>query len=173
MSTETRDERWRHSRHLSNLAVYLFLAATTVLPWLPTPPRVVTALVTTSAVGMMLVSMRHTRELCERCITRVPLDPAAAVERSATILRAVHNLRWLVAPIAVFLAAGMALPQHSWGSNLADSLATCMCLIVTLCAARHRVLQPWCPFCHRGDGGSGETSEVPDPSDGKRKPVPA
>lgn len=171
MTTATREDRWRHGRHLSNAAVCAFLAVSIAVPWLPNLPRIANALITVGVLGVLFASFQHTRELCERCIGRVPLDPTAAVNRSRPALKAVHRNKVLIIPIVVFVLAGMVLPEHSWWAHLFNSLAMGSCLTANVCTGRHRLLEPWCPFCHRGDGD--DNAELPAPTGGTSKPVPA
>jgi hypothetical protein len=172
MTTATREERFRHGRHLANIGVYLFLLATAAMPWFPRPPRLVSLLVMVVLGGIVLAVMKHERELCERCINRVPLDPGKAVAKNRLVLRMCHRAKWALGTMIALLLVSYCLPESWWESSLASTLSMTAAITMVFSANRHNVLQPWCPFCHRGDGGS-ESAEVPDPSDGKRKPVPA
>jgi hypothetical protein len=172
VTTAANAERWRHTRHLSQSALYAYYLATAALPWLPNPPRWLSAIVTLTLLGILYAIWKHNAELCERCIARMPLNPQSAVDKHRTKLRIHHQLvRWFVVWLAATIT-GDVMPQHWIATKCIQSAATLSCLFVIYAIAVHNRLQPWCPFCPRDDGDD-DAADVPDPVDGNRKPIPA
>lgn len=109
-------------------------------------------------VAGIAASIWHTRRLCERCASNVPLDGPAETQRDRWMLRGVH-LGWkvrLVTYTTLNLAGAFVEPV--------EYLVLAVLAVDSVAVLRHCVLQPWCPWCHwRRD----DDEEVPDP-----EPIP-
>lgn len=171
-TTADREERWRHSRHLAEPAIYPLYLINLATTWLPHMPRIAAVAITVAMLGALAVILMHERELCERCISRIPLDPQKTVNRYRQALRAIHHPKWLLGSAIAPLIVGASLPQQWWETKTANSLCTVIGAIALFSVFRHQRLQPWCPFCRRDDGDD-TPATIPDPVDGNRKPVPA
>lgn len=172
MTTAANAERWRHSRHLAQPALYLFFTASATEPWMPTPPRWIAATVTLLLFAALYANLKHDGELCERCIAHMPLDPQTAVDKHRKQLRTHHRLSRVFAAGLTLTVIGDVLPQHWIAAKALASSSTVVFLGLFYVIAVHNRLQPWCPFCPR-DEGDDDTVDVPDPVDGNRKPIPA
>jgi hypothetical protein len=140
------------------------------------------AILFAAAIGGILLSrtMVHDIRLCKKCITRMPTNPGAVVERKDRSLRFAHfvmvrhwwaPLAYLIGMIAVQTAVfGLA----SFGEYAEDVIfeitVTWPCVLLYMALNTHTRLRPWCPYCRWGSGGPKEVVPDPDPSD--RRPVP-
>lgn len=124
-------------------------------------------------VAAVICGHIHDSRLCTRHTAAVVLDPQGAVNRRSRLLLFHHRMirhRALsigiqFAPLMVAVVA-MRLPP---GVRLVGTVVAVAGIAVGIRAQRsdrvHRQLQPWCPYCpHRGDGGGGVHSPVPDPA---------
>lgn len=108
---------------------------------------------------------KHSRSLCERCAKNTPLDTDAAIERDGHWLQWAH---WHADHVrkATLIFLGLIILESVPIKLL--SLMTEVALNVLLgalvyCHLKHRVLQPWCPWCRWDGGGDEEASPVPTP----------
>jgi hypothetical protein len=173
-STAARSERWRHGRHLSEWVLWFVMALSVTYDWMPGKSSfwISTALMA-GWFGALWGSMRHARELCERCISRVPLDPQRAVNRSYRMLWVWHR-GVLFAFFMVSFIASAFTPKNSWPDRLFLSLGTITLLASSIVAWRHAAIQPWCPWCRDdGDDDGGDSELVPDDPGGIKQPTPA
>lgn len=167
------EDGWRHGRHLAGPGVYIAMVLGAASVWFPRIPTIPNALISAVLFTTMAANLMHTRELCERCIGNLPLNPGAKAERNRPVLKTFHVARiWFVVGLAVFVGASTIAPRHSLLANVFSTLLWANCFAVSMIADRHRHLQPWCPYC-RGDDGGDTPSEAPVPVDDDRKPVPA
>lgn len=172
-STADRSERWRHGRHLSQPLLWFFMVLVIGYDWWPGKSNhwVEDAL----AFFLFLTiwgSMFHSRELCERCIMRVPLDPQQAVDRTRKLLWAWHNWFFLGA-VGVFAVLENFTVKDSWEERLFLSLEASFLLANGVVSQRHSALQPWCPWCRDDGDGEDEFGMVPDSPHGVNHPTPA
>jgi len=135
-------------------------------------------------VAAIVLITTHDLNLCEACITGMPLNPAAAAARHAWLLRAGHFLattRWsLMACAACIGAVSLAGSLLLGGAETQAGLLWDACLVfvpvalVLVALRRHTRFRPWCPGCHRGGGGDDrpDPEEVPDGPDGRTLPAP-
>jgi hypothetical protein len=144
------------------------LSATGLIGWL----------MTGALMGAIYASARHDRRLCEACIRDMPLNGEERAAKEIWYLRTAHgrNLRKIfvrcVLPylaLAMFCRFGIDL-KYPW-SNLVGEGVTVLLLLMNVVVAKHRRLQPWCPFCHWNDGGSGAAEPSPDPDPSAKVPV--
>lgn len=129
------------------------------------------ALIVISAVAMIATILAqwgyHDRRLCERCIAAAPaLNPDAAVARWDPALRVCHRPKRVVATLSVLLLAGLVASAalRGWPSGLLNGITITLIGAASTAQWQHTRLQPWCPYCHWGDGGDEETVPDPDPS---------
>lgn len=119
-----------------------------------------------SIVGHVLV---HASTPCGWCIRAVPLNPGKAVEAKRHWLRLCH---WMVQGKRIYI------PMVGWlisttaslvlGHPISNTLTLFLFAIpmAALMTARkwHGRLQPWCPYCWRGDGEEEPASPDPRPA---------
>jgi hypothetical protein len=97
---------------------------------------------------------RHDRRLCEACAAQMPLNPTRRAEQVSRRLWVTHSgsrARYLIPYLAVLV-----------GSNFLTSLAgrvvwavmQLSMIYLILSYNSHRKLQPWCPWCSAGGGGT-------------------
>lgn len=121
-----------------------------------------TAFWTAWLVTIMADLQCHRWQLCERCISHAPaLNPQAAVDRWRRALWLSHRQRLLMGLMAtsvalIFISATGHQPWH----YAIDVLALVILAGVTVTRYEHGRLQPWCPYCHWGDGGGEEVAPV-------------
>jgi len=134
------------ARNLSTLVAPDFIAYALVVMWL------------------WLVGLYHERSLCEVCVARMPLDPAARAQRRRRWLRAAHLPLDHQIGSTLLLVGLMVAGSLPWVGNRALMIVLMVVLMVeTVAIARHGALQPWCPWCHNGGGGDTETTPTPTP----------
>lgn len=171
MKTAGGSDRGRHARHIGMFLPYLVQLIYGVTTWFPDLPEWVTAIITVVAVGCVWIVIQHSRELCDKCLGEMPLDPDKAVKRNMRPLWLIHHMKKPAIAMGVVFLASIALPKHWWETHvIADLLFAAVCYWM-FAAMRHQRLQPWCPWCR--DDGDDFFEEVPDPTDDKSKPIPA
>lgn len=170
MNVTISEDRWRHGRHLAGPAIYAYIALIIATLWLPEPPRIVGLLMLGGLVGIVFAGMKHDRELCERCMARMPLDSDAAVRRNRPILKARHHSWWILGTVIGLLVIQDLFPAHSWKSGAVATLGNVVIALFFFVVDRHNRLQPWCPWCR---GGGDDEALVPDTPPGDRIPTPS
>lgn len=135
------------------------------LPYLISP-RFVRAATLVSALNLG-AEVTHRGLLCERCIAEFPLDGAERAARGRSLLRAAHiSPAWAGVSLAVDVAA--LLTRRSGRPRSARVLAS-VGVAATVARAlidqHHRMLEPWCPWCHPGgDSDEDVTDPIPTPT---------
>lgn len=122
--------------------------------------------------GGMLMSMRHrTAGLCEKCIEHMPLDGAEQAQKRQGALKTMHvlwqgrgqNMVWFLIGVVLLATAGAFAPAGVL-RHMADSVMMLPLVALFIGYHVHERLQPWCPFCHWGNGGEEEPSPEITPS---------
>jgi hypothetical protein len=100
----------------------------------------------------------HSRHLCERCISSLPLDAAKVAGEYGVRFRVAHAferklfaLGYLGVVVGCGLLSTHPVGRYSWAAAQM-SLAYLLIVYVT-----HQRLAPWCPYCENG----GEARTVP------------
>jgi hypothetical protein len=111
-----------------------------------------------------LLLRRHDRRLCELCVAAMPLDPSRQAARYARRFRLAHigsEPRKLIPYLVVLIGSNFApgpIGRIFW------ALVQSSMIYLILSYSTHRRLQPWCPVCSQGGGGSEHEDPVtPDP----------
>lgn len=139
----------------------------------PISPSMLTLLGTMSLLTFVLITwllMReHDRRLCESCAASMPLNAAehaARFQRRFWLAHAGGNWR-VVVPYLVVLIGSNFLTSTPGRVFWAAMQSTMIYLI--LAYGSHRKLQPWCPWCSGGGGGTEENAPEPDLPRGDRR----
>ena len=118
-----------------------------------------------SLMGLVLASWllmrRHDRRLCEQCVAAMPLNvtqQAARSHRRFWVSHAGAERRFLLPYLAVLLGSNF-FPGTV--GHLAWALIQCSMIYLIRSHVAHRRLQPWCPWCNGGGGGSRHADDVP------------
>jgi hypothetical protein len=120
-----------------------------------------------------LAALVHDRSLCLLDVQQAPLlDPQGAATRYRRRLRLRHSRRAMVLSLVPMLwvilqpSLGPFLP--SWARlaliPVAGAIIAWTIYLSVVCVSTHRRLEPWCPYCHWGDGGDEEVAPQPDPA---------
>ena len=150
--------------------------AWTVSLFLPVGPKLVVLAVSIPVfIGLSVVEFRHDRMLCDACIADWPLDPQAEVDRRRRWLHMDH--RWTDAPklriillcaaltfCSLVLAAVLFLTDQAWPTRVYSAALYLFFGLAAYARHVHKRLQPWCPWCHRDDGGHFHPEPVTPPS---------
>lgn len=107
----------------------------------------------------------HDRSMCELCLRRMPLDPAARAQRHHRRLAVVHlgaDRRVVAGYLVVLLGSNALLVVDSAWAKAAWALVQCSMIYLVMAHSTHRALQPWCPWCSDGGGGE-ELVDAPEP----------
>jgi hypothetical protein len=111
-------------------------------------------------LGSWLLMREHDRQLCEQCMLSMPLNPAAQATRYRRRFWVVHTgakPQFLIPYIAVLIGSNFAIPATG---RLCWALIQLSMVYLILATSTHRKLQPWCPWCSEGGGGT-HVDEVP------------
>jgi hypothetical protein len=95
----------------------------------------------------------HDSHLCERCIRETPLDASAQAARYHRRLRLFHSISSLKLWIVIFAVAIMLYPVIQYfdlPKQPVPLLIFGFTAVSVLSIITHRRLQPWCPYCPRG-----------------------
>lgn len=109
--------------------------------------------------------------MCITCAKKMPTSPQIEINKKIKLLRRFHFLSnhpviWaFLILFVVFVLAVVRVHVGSGETSLA-MLAYPMIAFSMRATGAHRILQPWCPLCHWGDGGDEEQvpTPTPDPS---------
>jgi hypothetical protein len=164
-----RHRRWRHRAHAALPFLYPVLA---LLVW-ARPGTVFNILATAGFLAVLAADLWHQRELCERCIAAVPLDAAATAGRRRHLLRLIHHPRPYAGAYAALLLLRLALPGGSAAAHAVSSTAYAAVAYLAVAQIQHNRLQPWCPWCRRGNGGDDDPEPDPGPTGGLGRQLPA
>jgi len=127
------------------------------------------------AAGLLLVFVlltwarmrEHDRRLCEHCVRSMPLNAAEAAARYQRRFWLAHSgsrPRYLIPYLVVLIGSNFLTTTTAGRIGWAVIQSSMIYLI--LAYSSHRTLQPWCPWCSDGGGGS----EVEDPTPGLPRP---
>ena len=108
----------------------------------------------------------HDRGLCERCVTAMPLNAAEAASRYGRRFWLAHSgsrPQYLIPYLAVLIGSNFLT---SLPGRVVWAAVQCSMIYLILAYSSHRKLQPWCPWCSDGGGGS----EVDDPTPDRPRP---
>jgi hypothetical protein len=119
---------------------------------------------------MLLAHMRHENALCEICAAMTPLDGNAAARKHDIQLRLFHKARLIAAIVlgllvAVVVADRLFLPDTV--GRLAFDISFLEIAVSMHVTITHRLLEPWCPYCHWDEGGDHEPAPEPTPPVGQ------
>ncbi|SHG25788.1 hypothetical protein SAMN05443575_1840 [Jatrophihabitans endophyticus] len=111
-------------------------------------------------IAMFLLMRQHDRSLCEHCMLSMPLDAAeraARVHRRFWVAHSGSEPRILLPYLAVLVGSNFATTPYGRALWAVVQLSL---IYLLLASATHRRLQPWCPWC-RGGGGGSDVDETP------------
>jgi hypothetical protein len=135
--------------------------------WWTAARFVLTAVTVIAILGWLA----HSRMLCPACAARLPLDPQAAAERRRWQLHLTHllpNRTKLIWILLVLLGLPLLIPT-GWPLNAWYVVQDTAAAVLLWSLLTHSALQPWCPWCRRGDDG--EPAPAPVPESGRGLPV--
>lgn len=171
MSTAARKERWRGVRHWSIVSVIIAAIVSAPLEWLPHRLWYIDGPMAAVQVLFFVGMIVHLRDLCERCIGAMPLDPEKAINREKFFLWLNHAWWLRLTMIIEMLLTDVFLKADGVLDRSVNTWYDLWIALIFTAMLRHSRLEPWCPWC-RGGGGGGEVEEVPDPTDDHSKPLP-
>jgi hypothetical protein len=115
--------------------------------------------------GVVLLSWvlmrQHDRRLCEQCLLSMPLNPSEKSVRYRRRFWMAHTgsePRFLIPYLVVLISSNFAT---SMIGRVGWAVIQLSMIYLIMSQSTHRKLQPWCPWCSAGGGGS-EVDE-PDP----------
>lgn len=111
-----------------------------------------------------LLMRQHDRHLCEQCARSIPLNAAERAARYRlrfAITHAGSDLRLVGLYLLVLLASNGLLMVPHGGRWVWAAIQTSMIYLI-MSHATHRRLQPWCPWCSEGGGGTDVADVEPD-----------
>lgn len=110
-----------------------------------------------------LLMRAHDRRLCEACMAAMPLDAAGQATRFRRRFWMAHTgsePRFLLPYIVVLVGSNFA--DGTLGRAFWATMQLSMIYLI-LAQSTHRRLQPWCPWCSEGGGGSKRDEVAPPP----------
>jgi hypothetical protein len=135
-----------------------------IRPLMPTPATLLGIVSLLVFVVLTWLRMReHDRRLCESCAASMPLNAsehAARHQRRFWLAHTGSNKR-IVIPYVVVLVGSNFLTSPS--GRIVWAIVQSSMIYLLLSYDTHRKLQPWCPWCSGGGGGSDRDEQVPDP----------
>jgi hypothetical protein len=159
--------RWGHwSAHILCAAI-VGVIALRVYPPSGLLTITVPLLLVSVVIGSWLLMRRHDRRLCEQCASSMPLNPGDQAARYKARFWVAHTgmeRRILIPYVAVLLGSNF-LPDTLLCRFVWAVVQLSMVYLI-LSHTSHRRLQPWCPWCKDGGGGSRhEDAPTPTPDD--------
>jgi hypothetical protein len=158
-------------RHYGEPLVIAVIAASGVVGWVPIPKGIWESIVTwvsmAALTGAFILRDAHAKgDLCETCITHMPLDMERAVQRNKGWLwtnhlffdRSLWRLIWLGVMIGLI---GVSLLVHGILRNALMTGVDVLLIVELMAIYVHRRLYPWCPWCRHG--GRDDRVEAPTP----------
>ncbi|MFF9074640.1 hypothetical protein ACF1A9_20390 [Streptomyces sp. NPDC014872] len=132
--------------------------------------------ITSFAVFLVLAAFiadgRHSSTLCEPCVAEFRVDAPEYAAGKSWLFSVEHKGRRFYR-IAVLVAVAVQLSFSGTPVSITTTIAVNALLVAQTFVNRfHRMYNPWCPYCHPGNGGH-EEAQVPDPTGGHGRPVPA
>jgi hypothetical protein len=171
--------RYPRLAHYAHEGAPIALVVLIASNWLPKAHGALqeTAVFVFSIVWMlfMLGGLYHLYFLCEKCISKFPLNgPEMAVKRRKQLYSAHFRLKWYTASFIAFALSG-ALGERLGLSRFWDNVLITIFLApqpywFARIFSAHSKLQPWCEYCDNGGGGGGK-QETPDPSPSELVPA--
>jgi hypothetical protein len=108
--------------------------------------------------GVVLLSWvlmrQHDRRLCEQCLLSMPLNPSEKAVRLRRRFWTAHTgsePRFLIPYLVVLISSNFAT---STIGRIGWALLQLSMIYLIMSQTTHRKLQPWCPWCSEGGGGS-------------------
>ena len=157
-------ERWGHYAPQLLIAG---IAGFIVLGWRSATPTALSVFGSTALLVLVILTWlqmrQHERRLCEQCARSIPLnasEQAARYRRRFAVTHAGSDLRLVALYLAVLLGSTMLLsvPHGRWAWA---AIQTSIIYLILACSTHSR-LQPWCPWCSNGGGGSEVGDSTPD-----------
>jgi hypothetical protein len=162
-------ERWGH---YSPQLLTGSIVASIALGFNSQAPSGLYLLAALSLLGFVLMTWvqlrRHDRRLCESCAASIPLnaqEQGARYRRRFAVAHSGSNLK-VVVPYLILLLGSNFLLTYSWG-RWPWAVVQASMIYLILSHSTHRRLQPWCPWCSDGGGGSEFTADEPDSPRGR------
>lgn len=165
----------RHRHYGTNLIIAYLVVALFVTP-LPLPDIVWYPLFGLLAVVFIvgqIAALRHTYgHLCEECIASMPLNPQERADKRKPALRVFHvmyntprrSIMTSTAQVAlVTILITAAVTDLDVVKTITHEAIILLLLAIQVSTMEHSKYQPWCPYCHRGNGGWSRAGR-PDPS---------
>jgi Na+/melibiose symporter-like transporter len=143
------------------MALAVVLEATLALVGERSPIHYLRYLMLALLLAVSLASAWHSYALCERCAELTPADASAVAERQRWVLWLHHRAMWF----GLGMLTGAAAVDYLTHIGTVIYAVYVFFFIDSLVGQHHRLLEPWCPWCHWDDGGAEE--QVPTP------PVPS
>ena len=120
-------------------------------------------------IATWLILRKHDRRLCELCMASMPLNPAEQAKRYSRRFWMAHTgseKRFMIPYMAVLIGSNFfpgTIGRIAWAFIQASMV------FLILSYSTHRRLQPWCPWCSDGGGGSEHEEDPvsPDPVPGR------
>lgn len=155
------------------LLVVAIVGAVTVGLYPPPPPFTFTVPLALFmlVLGIWALMRQHDRSLCEQCVHDLPLNPSAEAKRLHRRFWMAHTgsePRFLIPYLAVLLGSNFAM---STVGRIGWALIQLTMIYLVLAQSTHRRLQPWCPWCSDGGGGSHVDDDTPVLPQDDREPV--
>jgi ribosomal protein S27AE len=115
-------------------------------------------------IGSWLMMRHHDRQLCAKCAAAMPLNAAETAARYQRRFWMAHTgaeRRFLIPYLVVLVGSNFATATTV--GKLAWAIIQSSMIYLLLSHSTHRRLQPWCPWCSDGGGGSHRHESAPDP----------
>lgn len=162
--------RWGH---FAPELLMVAIGAMIVMRFRP-PPQALALTAPLSLVALVITSWllmrRHDRGLCEHCMAAMPLNPSAQATRYQRRFWVSHTgteRRYLIPYLVVLFGSNFA---PGTAGRVGWVVVQSSMIYLILAYSTHRRLQPWCPWCRQGGGGSdAEDPVTPDPVPGNRR----
>jgi hypothetical protein len=104
---------------------------------------------------------RHDRRLCETCMATMPLNAAEEAARMRRRFWTAHTgsePRFLVPYLAILIGSSFAFETIG---RVPWAIIQSSMIYLVLAQSTHRRLQPWCPWCSQGGGGTQAHDDTP------------
>lgn len=151
--------------HHANEILIVSIVAVVAVGFFPLPGAF-TFTVPIAMFGVVLLSwvlMRaHDRRLCEQCLLSMPLNPsekAVGYKWRFWMAHTGSEPRFLIPYIVVLVSSNFATTTTI--GKIGWALIQLSMVYLIMSQSTHRKLQPWCPWC--SDGGGGSEVEAPEP----------
>jgi hypothetical protein len=158
---------WDSWGHLSPQLLKTGIAVSILLGVRSGPPTLLSVIASFALIGFVIITWllmrKHDRTLCESCARSIPLNAAeqsARYRRRFATAHAGGNLKLVIAYLAVLLGSNylLTVPHGRW---VWAAIQASMIYLISA-HSTHRRLQPWCPWCSDGGGGSEFDDATPD-----------